>query len=76
MIKEKDLEHSAFSVKNPDGLIFDGDFSYAFDIRTQTLYMHDEVNGELTFMSRITDIQELEEIYHTLLGRSSEEFWQ
>jgi len=38
--------------------------------------MHDEVNGELTFMSRITDIQELEEIYHTLLGRSSEEFWQ
>ena len=76
MIKEKDLDQTAFCLKKQDGLVFDGDFSYAFDVRTQTLYMHDTIDGELTFMSRITDIGELEEIYHTLMGRSSENFWQ
>ena len=63
MIKEEDLKNTVFSQTTPGGLFFDCNLNYAFDVKTQTFYLHDEVEGDLEELTKITDMETLQEIY-------------
>jgi len=40
-----------------------------FNIKTQTLFSHNEVNGETEEICKVTDIEKLKELYDLLFNR-------
>ena len=48
---------------------YDGLWSYMFCIKAQEIFNHSEVDGELTFICRVSDIEHLEEVLYLDSGR-------
>ena len=58
------LEFGFFKYKN--GLYYDGGWEYMFDPFKNTLYLHCEVAGDLTFLVKVKNEIELEAAFESL----------
>ena len=52
--------------KYKDGLYYDGGWEYMFNPFKNTLYLHCEVAGDLTFLVKVKNKKELEEAFESL----------
>ena len=63
MITRDDLRNLEFACFNKDrSLFYDGLFDYMFDIKTQILYSHCEVNGNIEELALIKTIEQFKEL--------------
>ena len=62
MIIKKELESIGFRTK--DGTLYHDyyRFDFEYNIKSQYLYDHDEVDGKIEFICRVMDIHELREL--------------
>jgi hypothetical protein len=68
MITKEQLESLGFETTDNTEYYDWGNFSVMYNIKTQTLFEHCEVNGVGEELTRITKIEELKEIYESMFG--------
>jgi hypothetical protein len=72
MITQEQLESIGFRSKDGHEYYDVGTWDMMYDIKTQTLYSHCEVDGVGEKHGRITDIQMLKDAYESMYGSLDE----
>lgn len=68
MITKEQLENIGFHSTDSTEYYDWGSWDVMFNIKTQILYSHCEVNGDVEELTRVTDINKLVEIYELMFG--------